>query len=52
LGGGESKYLINPDSSGEVLFYRHGHVPFYNAEIQNDGCLSFINGIHGQEDLW
>lgn len=52
MGGGESKYLIIADSSGDVLFYRHGHVPFYNAEIQNDGCLSFINGNMGQEDLW
>ncbi len=41
-GGNTSTYLVMADSDGEVLFYRHGHMPFYNFELQSDGRISFV----------
>lgn len=53
IGANNSTYLVIADNSGDVLFYIHSHHPFFNVEVQSDGCLSYITGpMAGQDVFW
>ena len=51
VGGGSSFYLVIADPGGEVLFYRHSHVGFFDPEVQADGCLYYICGSLGADGV-
>lgn len=52
-GTNPSNYLIMASSSGEILFYRNSPQVFMNAEVQQDGCLSYaLGGLYSDSIRW